>query len=320
MPVNNNKRIFYASHSVALGDDGVVVQGAQSVSVNTNYNLEQIFQLGRLAVYDQISTDPEVEVTINKVLDGHPTIWGLCGRDNTGFPVGTPFSIVGRANDRVDIVLGVGDETDAVMATQGASITMTGCFVNSLNYTFPVDGNFTEEVSFVGSHKAVGGTSLAPTNANPDTVVRRRQHFNLSSSVLPSELNGKRLSQASISTSFNREKMFRLGEFSPFHRYVNFPIEVTVSFDVIQDGNTGSTLAGQDFNEVHNNCEGRVYQEQPIIINICDETGGGGGTYSFDLGSGCSLQSVSYSGGDTGGGAVTETWTYVTYNDLTITG
>lgn len=310
MAVNTNKRIFYASHSVKVGS--TVVQGAQSVSVNTNYNLEQIFQLGRLAVYDQVSTDPEVEITINKVLDGHETIWNLA--TNGG------GSIVDNANDRCTIILGVGDETDAVMANQGASITMTGCYVNSLNYTFPVDGNFTEEVSFVGSHKAVGGASLAPVSAAPDTVVRRRQHFNLGNSVLPSELTGKNLSQCTISTSFNREKMFRLGEFSPFHRYVNFPIEVTVSFDVIQDGNTGSTLAGEDFDEVHANCTGRVYAEQPIVIEICDEDGGGGPIYEFDLGSGCSLQSVSYSGGDTGGGVVTETWTYVTYNDLSVFG
>lgn len=304
MAVNNNKRIFYACHSVSV--DGVVVPGAQSVSVNTNYNLEQIFQLGRLAVYDQISTDPEVEITISKVLDGYPTIWGLA----TG-----GGSIVDRANDRVNIVLGVGDETDDVMANQGASITMTGCFINSLNYTFPVDGNFTEEVTFVGSHKATGGASLAPAATSPNTVTRRRQHF-ADSSKLPSELDGKNLSQCTISTSFNREKMFKLGEFSPFHRYVNFPIEVTVAFDVIQDGNTNSILAGEDFDEEHDNCQGRNYIEQDIVIDICNANGAI--TYQFDLGTGCSLQSVSYSGGDTGGGVVTETWTYVTYNDLSI--
>ncbi len=42
-------------------------------------------------------------------------------------------------------------------------------------------------------------------------------------------------------------------------------------------------------------------------------------TYRFDLGSGNKLQSHSYSGGDTGGGNVNETFTYLTYNDLNIT-
>ena len=41
-------------------------------------------------------------------------------------------------------------------------------------------------------------------------------------------------------------------------------------------------------------------------------------TYNFNLGSGNKLSSHSYSGGDTGGGNVNETFTYLTYNDLDI--
>ena len=59
-------RIFYASHGVSVG--GSTVQGAQSVSVNTNFDLEQVFQLGRLAIYENLANDPDVEVTISKVL------------------------------------------------------------------------------------------------------------------------------------------------------------------------------------------------------------------------------------------------------------
>lgn len=304
-----SNRIFYASHAVSV--NGVTVPGAQSVSVNTNYNLEQIFQLGRLAIYDNIATDPEVEVTLNKVLDGHSLIWTLA----TG-----GGAIIDSANDRSNLVLGVGSDTADAIAANTTAITMTGCFVNSLNYTFPVDGNFTEEVTFVGSNKSVGGAALAPAETAPNTRVRRRQHFmqhDGTNTILPVEIRTKRLSQATISTSFNREKMFALGEFSPFHRYVNFPIEVTVSFDVIQDGNVGTTLAGTDFDEVHTSCDGLDNAKSTIKIGICDE-GGATPVYQFNLGSGCSVQSVSYSGGDTGGGNVTETWTYITYNDLDI--
>lgn len=309
-----NKRIFYASHVVEIGD--VPVIGAQSVSVNTNYNLEQIFQLGRLAVYDQIATDPEVEITISKVIDGYPTIFNLATYSGN--------SIVAVANDQRDIILGVGNETDPSVVTNTTSITMTGCYINSLNYTFPVDGNFTEEVTFVGSHKAAGGTALAsPTATAPDGGhVRRRQHF-LPAGVgsptkLPPELVGRRLSSINISTSFNREKMFALGQYSPFHRFVNFPIEVTVSFDVIQDGE--GDLAGIDFDATNTPCEAQSIETDEIVIALCGDNGNNATwEYKFDLGSGCSLQSVSYSGGDTGGGNVTETWTYVTYNDLTIT-
>jgi len=302
-----NKRIFYASHAVSV--DGTVVHGAQSVGINTNFNLEQVFQLGRLAIYDNIATDPDVEITINKALDGRPTIWNLA----TG-----GGSLVQHANNQSTIVLAVDDETqDFVAAPHTAAITMTGCYVSSLNYTFPVDGNLTEEIVFVGSHKAVGGTVITPP-ANPNERVLRRQNVKIGDSTLPSMVTGRRLSQISISADLGREKMFALGQLAPFHRFVNFPLEITVSFDVISDGENQNVLAGPSFDETTVECSGINIVKEPIVIKLCDSDGII--AYTFDLGSGCSLQSVSYSGGDTGGGNVTETYTYITYNELTITG
>jgi len=302
-----NKRIFYASHAVSI--DGTVVVGAQSVGLNTNFNLEQVFQLGRLAIYDNIATDPDVEITISKALDGYPTIWELATLGG---------SLVENANDQSTIVLAVDDETqDFVAAPHTAAITMTGCYVSSLNYTFPVDGNLTEEIVFVGSHKAVGGTVITPP-ANPNERVLRRQNVKIGDSTLPSMVTGRRLSQISISADLGREKMFALGQLAPFHRFVNFPLEITVSFDVISDGENQNVLAGPSFDETTVECSGINIVKEPIVIKLCDSDGII--AYTFDLGSGCSLQSVSYSGGDTGGGNVTETYTYITYNELTITG
>lgn len=300
-----NKRIFYASHAISI--DGTVAQGVQSVAVNTNFNLEQVFQLGRLAIYDNIVVDPDVEVTVTKALDGHDLVWTLA----TG-----GGSLINNANVQSTLVLGVGDDTADAIAANTSSVTMTGCYVSSLNYTFPVDGNFTEEITFVGSNKSAGGVALAPASADPAPNVLRRQHFKQGASTLPAEIANKRLSQITISADLGREKMFALGEQSPFHRYVNFPLEITVSFDVIQDGNAGTLLVGPNFDEEHDNCESLSFPKREIDIILCDNDGNE--SYQFYLGSGCNLQSVSYSGGDTGGGNVTETYTYITYNELTI--
>lgn len=303
------QRIFYASHAVEV--NGTTVPGAQSVGVNTNFNLEQVFQLGRIAVYDNLSVDPEVEVTINKALDGRRLIWSLA-RGNNNARLDT------SANDKSDIQVGVGDDINPVLAANTSTITMTGCFVNSLNYTFPVEGNFTEEVTFVGSHKSAQGAVAAPGGTTPAPApnghVLRRQNVMMGSSTLPAAVAGKRLSSVSISTSFNREKMFTLGQFSPFHRFVNFPIEVTITFDVIAQniGNHASLL----FDTINAECTGRTDTRERIFIQLCKSDAST--AYTFDLGSGCSLQSVNYSGGDTGGGNVTETYTYISYNELTV--
>ncbi len=291
-------RIFYASHGVSVG--GTTVQGAQSVSVNTNFDLEQVFQLGRLAIYENLQNDPDVEVTITKVLDGQSLIWELAGT--------TGSSIIDNANDRTTVILGVGDDAQAVLNTISA-ITMTGMYVNSVNYTFPVDGTFTEEVTFIGSHKSVANSVTAPATITPPAI-RRRQNL-MNTSILPAAVTGKNLSNITISADFGREKLYRLGEFSPFHRFVNFPLEVTVTFDVVAQTHDGIAVA-----EEHDNCEGPSYGEEQISIFVCDSEGNG--DYQFLLGSKCILSSVSYSGGDTGGGNVTITYTYITYNELNI--
>lgn len=306
-----NNRVFYANHGVAIG--GTTVQGAQSVSVNTNFNLEQVFQLGRLSIYDNAQLDPQVEVTVNKALDGHPSIWVLATGGGT---------LVANANDRSTVRLGVGDDTaQALTNTNGRTIEMTGCYVSSLNYTIPVEGIFTEEVTFIGTHKALAGTITAPVSepaaaGNPgppaDFMVLRRQNYSQSSTV-PTAIQGKRLSQVTISADLGREAMYELGQFAPFHRFVNFPLEVTCAFDIIAD-----TVDQAYVNlALIDNCSSpAIGAEEPICIRLCEH--GGDIIYSFNLGDKCRLQSVSYSGGDTGGGNVTITYTYITYNDLSI--
>jgi hypothetical protein len=326
-----SKRIFYASHAVGVtkvvdGDNEVVdnatytIDGAQSVSLNTNYNLEQVFQLGRLSIYDNYSTDPEVEITINKILDGRPLIWNRAIGANNG-------SLITKANHRPDIVLHIDEETQqAIDDTPTAAIKMTGCYVSSLNYTFPVDGNFTEELTFLSSNKTADADGLdAPPNEDPNSRILRRQNFNLSASTLPSGVVGKCITNISISADLGREKMFCLGQYQPYHRYVNFPLEITVAFDTTPDGDPADSLVGPDINEtIVPECGHPVVEKEPIFLQICklndpSDQESGEAVYQFNLGSGCSLQSVSYSGGDTGGGVVTETYTYITYNDLEIT-
>lgn len=299
-------RVFYASQGVSVG--GTVVQGAQSVGVTSNFTLEQAFQLGQLALYNNVVTNPEVTVTISKVLDGESTIYNLA----TG-----GGSLISNEADRSDIIVSVGEDTNAALnATQ--SVKMTGMYLSSVSYTMPVDGFMTEEVSFIGDSKVFSTTAGdlidAPTTSG--NVVLRRQHFKTASCDFPSEVNGQNITNVTISADLGREAMYKLGQFGPFHRFTNFPLEVTCEFEV--------SATGLDQVEVNNadiDCtnDAELPQEEQITIVLCDPADGTD-SYTFNLGDKNRLTSVNYQGGDTGGGNATITYSYSTYNDLDITG
>lgn len=298
-----NNRVFYASHGVAVGTQAgsaTTVQGAQSVGITTNFNLEQAFQLGQLAIYDNMITDPTVEITVSKVLDGESTIYELA----TG-----GGSLVSTANTKSRVVIGVGSDTaDALTST--AAITCTGVYYSSLTYTFPVDGNFTEDVTFIGDSKQLTGSVSAPTDSG--NMVARRQNLVLGSTTLPAEVSGKNLSSITISTDLGREAIYKLGQYQPYHRYVNFPVEITTEIAV-----TATTTDGVGMDITGIDCDPTgLPQEQAISISVCADSGNA--THTFNLGNKNRLQSVNYTGGDTGGGNVEITYTYVTYNDLSI--
>tara|TARA_R110002074_G_scaffold388868_1_gene571824 strand:+ start:4529 stop:5497 length:969 start_codon:yes stop_codon:yes gene_type:complete len=316
MAVNdNNKRVFYASQGVAVGPaTGVAttITGAQSVTMNTNFNLEQVFQLGQLAVYDNVVGDPSVEVSISKVLDGQKTLYNL-GTGGGGSLVATSSKesqivfVVGN-----DTLENIGDNNDTSALDQDtARITCNPIYLQSLNYNFAVDGDFTEEATFVGLSKAIGTGTLG-TPASGSTVrqtVFRRQNFNQDGSVLPSAVSGQSVQSISISADLGRESMYKLGRFKEFHRYVNFPLEISVDFEVIAKSLDTTAIDVPDVS-----CSGLTLPKEPITLQFCNSTGLP--TYTFSL-SNATLTSVAFGGGDTGGGNSTLTFSYVVYNSFT---
>ena len=299
------QRVFYASQGVSVG--GTVVQGAQSVSINSNFNLQQAYQLGQVAVYNNVVTNPEVTCTVNKVLDGESTIWFLA----TG-----GGSLVENSAETTTVVVGFGEDTNIAL-TSTSAVTMTGMFVTSVNYTMPVDGNFTEEVGFAGFSKQISGSVSASGMTSGNTVLRR-QHFLTSGGTvdLPSEVTGKNITNVTVSADLGRTNMFKLGQFAAFHKFVNFPLEVKCDIAVSATASDGVIVSSADVDCTGN---GSLPAEQQITIELCDSSTTSA-AYTFDLGDKCRLASAAYSGGDTGGGNATITYSYVTYNTLTISG
>jgi hypothetical protein len=334
-----NKRIYYAIQQVSIGDPAVEVHGLQSVGISTNFSLEQVFELGQLEIYQNVEEVPEVEVTLNKVLDGYPLIYSLATEQGTsvGTFVATSATLSGRQNARCDVQLGIYPDTGN-SATGSASQTLfcAGMYVSSVSYTFPVDGNFTEDVTLVGNSKIwTGNTPLTgafdTNNDSPAAAsVGRRQFLDIPNCVFPTEIPGVQgdgtlldnsgngegwsthFQNITLSCDLGRESINELGRFAPYHRYVTFPVEVTAEFEVLTTEGDGINAAEEGYYGGTAQCDYRYnLVDNAILIKTCEGT-------TVNLGGKNKLSSINYSGGDTGGGNVTVTYSYVTYNDFTV--
>ena len=346
-----NNRIYYAIQQVALGTVGSTmtpIHGLQTVGITTNFNLEQVFEMGQLAIYQNVENVPDIEVTLNKVLDGYPLMYVLATEKGTSVAAGLVAvnpSIAGRQNARCDMQLAVYSDTN--VSASGSSfnaVTCSGMYVSSVSYTFPVDGNFTEDVTLVGNNKVWSTVAVSGSFNNTDSPiaaqgVARRQYLDMGESRFPSQIPGigaggvnaaigggsgygAHFQNITVSCDFGREAIQELGTFAPYHRFVTFPVEVTSEFEVVAisgdminatesgyySGLTGTTVATPS----DTGCTARHnLLDQTIYLKTCEGT-------KIYLGTKNKLTSVNYTGGDTGGGNVTVTYSYTTYNDFVV--
>lgn len=325
-----NNRIYYACQLVELngpsGSDASVntgwdqINGLQSVGMNTNFNLEPVYQLGQLELYDNYEEIPEVEIQLNKVLDGQPTIYSMAMGTGT---------LNALANHRCGVRLTLFPDT--AVAGTGTPVAQVECvpaYCSQVSYTFPTEGNFTEEVTLVSNDK-VWATSLSThTNTSRTSTasgvgILRRGLWS-STSILPNsgaggtlEVSsssggipaGMKIQNVTVSMSLGRESLYNLGQRTPYFRYVNFPVEVTCEIECI--ANTGDMVGVEGSSNVA--CSNpKALANKEIVIRLCDGT-------VIDLGKKNKLTSVNYTGGDTGGGNATVTYSYQTYNTFTYT-
>ena len=339
----DNKRLYYASYGAGIAKNStststgwIPVSGLQSVGINTTFNLDQVFQLGQLDIFDLPENQPQIECTMEQVLCGATLLPMLATQ---GATTGT---LVGRfSNETCNIAVGFYSDTTEVVGTgtgynalPSGTCIMSGMYVSSISINMPVEGNMTTSTTFVGNNKIwayglVANTGYYPQNFGAgidSTGVRRRYNFNATGSILPRSVAGvrpiaataalpasgqsatgedggylPRIQSIQISTDFGRPEIFQLGKRAPYCRYIDFPVEVTTAIEIIDRG--GDKVAALD-------TQANVSNE-PIIISLDDNT-------VFDLGLKNKLTSISNTGGDTGKGNRTTTYNYVNYNFLYI--
>lgn len=345
MALNENNRIFWAVQAVGISPDKeenfTEIHGLQSCGITTTFNLEQIFEIGQVAIYENIEDIPDVEVTLEKVIDGYPLIYHLAtqGRPTT--------TLVGRSARKCVVALSIfGEENDSASGTPNTQLNVSGVYTNSVSYTMPVEGSCTEAVTLVGNNKTWRSSSFTFTGTifdNTDTPlsltsgtggVQKRENVifdvtNLSSpdgTLLPGGVGGvhgisssgtnnknadgfhtAHVQQISVSTDFGRDNLFELGTRLPYFRYINFPVEVTTEIEIIAvDGDQVEATEAGVVGDGNNLSAKQIYikLEEGLVI---------------DLGSNNKLANVSYGGADAGGGNATVTYTYSNFNIMDVT-
>lgn len=355
-----NKRVFYAVQQVGFARDGtstfIAAHGVQSVGITTNFNLEQVFELGQIAIYENIEQIPDIEVTIEKVLDGYPLLYHLATNGATN------GSLTGRSNIKTIIGLSVfSDVQDSASGTPLAEVTMSGMVISAVNFTFPVEGNCTESVTCVGNSKIWrdvegGETSLfagAFNNADAPLAlaagsggVQRREDVlfepaagsptgvdvngmsNAWKTILPTDIFG---TSSDGSNPTNPDGSYRvpvqsitistdLGREQIFELGRKSPYHRYVTFPV-EVRSEIEVLALKMDNISADEAGG--HNGAPVGSNLKNQTirvRTRDGTM-IDTGKKNKLTTVAWNGGDAGGGGgnVTNRFSYVTYNELYIT-
>ena len=341
----NNNRVFYAIQALGMAPHNsvnpvtpfqpsgfITAHGVQSVGLTTTFNLEQVFELGQLDLYENIEGIPDIELTAQKVLDGYPLLYHLATPDAT-----SP-TLVGRSNERCYVALNIYPDTqDNASGTPLQTVGMSGMYVSALTYTLNVEGNSTEDVTLVGNNKEwfasglfVSSQIFTPVGFDGfdapigDGGVQRREDVlmgsGVSGSLWPTVIPGihasgwnlesdgsflSHLQTVTISTDLGRTDLFELGRRGPYHRFVSFPIEVTCAIDI-------TTSEGDLVDALADPPGGTNLVDQTIKIYMREGT-------VLDLGTKNKLASITYGGGDTGGGNVTTTFNFSGFNVLQVT-
>ena len=165
-----NKRIYYAVQRAGIApftdtQNYTTIRGLQTLGVTTTFNLEQVFEIGQLAIYENIEGVPDVEVQTEKVMDGWAPVYTLATQTDAEGSAPPSSSLSGRSQGICRMAIAIYEEENTYAETQGsqsqpgAEVHMSGLYISSVGYAVSVDGNATETCTLVGNNKVwvIGG-------------------------------------------------------------------------------------------------------------------------------------------------------------------
>ena len=332
-----NQRVFFPVQAVGIGPFDAsatyhTVRGVKSFGFSGKMTVEFLKEMGNLPTYASYEELPEIEITLERLLDGYCPAY-LLMTDGAA-----TADLAGRADRRHHFRASVHrDNQSRANGNQIAELFCSGAYCSSVSYNFNVNGPSMETVGavcnsaawttgsyvFTGHTTAMGVSSLVPAFSQG---VARRQHFDMTNSRFPTDIPGidntgvnqtvvisgntqfnTSFESISVSANFGRQMAMELGRRGEFNRFVQFPIKVTSTFNFRSKGDPLITLLREG---TQSNGDNTV--EQTILF--LDTEG-----LKIDLGTKNRLTAINRTGGSAGEqGDVMMSFSYENDDSLTV--
>jgi len=286
----------------------------QSVGISSSLDYEQIFELGRLQIFQNVEGIPSVEITVERALavnDAKATI-------DATYPQGTMWHLAGNsttaaAAQRFNLNMQTAAD-EGTLVSEGF-VQCTGLYMSNYSLNFNLEGASTESATFVGNDIKWSSGAISPVAGLSSSAAIQSYTDSpvTNSGVLDRRtftggtLGINRLQSATFSVSMDREDLLQLGSKTPFFRAATFPVETTLELEYLatKDSN-GVTI---DENTLDSGCD------VGAGISSGDHIKAGNRTFKFGS---MNWTGSSYSGGDAGGGNATISFNYQGFNYLNI--
>ncbi len=181
----------------------------------------------------------------------------------------------------------------------------------------PGTGGVNRRENLITTFLPANGLDVNGMVADSDTTILPPEVFGISDSGTNEKSNGTdfdaHLTSITVSADLGREAINELGRKAPYFRNAAFPVEVTCEIEVTStSGDMISATEAGIYSTGTDPClDGGNLVDRTIRIATCEGT-------RIYLGVRNKLSSVNYTGGDSGGGNVTVSYTFSTFSDFTV--
>ena len=269
-------------------------------------------------------------VSYNAGIDGYATeSVSLVGQDKVFFghtvPTGGPGNAAAQYNTAVDLIAseespkaltdgsgGVNRREDVLFTYQGmvAGGSANNYFKNAGRPFKTSSGSTGSDYADVTWGEAGAGESYPASGLGTVLPVQIPGVSTSGTNNKGADGNFECLIQSmSCSTDFGREDIFQLGRKGRYHRFVNFPTEVSCEITVVSS--SGDLISATETGMLGTDKPGDNLRDETIRLHMREGL-------LVDLGKKNKLQSVSVTGGDAGGGNEEITYSFQNFNDYEV--